>query len=75
MTMLFSLSRLTVEGQVSEESCQQIHDEHGQEGHVGNALHLFAGAAVLEKEGEGVFCLDTRTRSPQRGRTELSKRR
>lgn len=40
--------RLTVEGQISEEGSQQVHDEHGQEGHVGNALHLSTGTAVWE---------------------------
>ena len=42
----FLSKRLTVEGQVSEEGSQQVHDEHGQEGHVGDTLHLSAGAAV-----------------------------
>lgn len=51
--------RLTVEGQVSEEGGQQVHDEHGQEGHVGNALHLSAGTAVRARE-QGMFDLDTR---------------
>lgn len=46
----FLSERLTVEGQVSEEGGQQVHDEHGQEGHIGNALHLLAGAAVWEGE-------------------------
>ncbi len=47
----FSLpKRLTVEGQVSKEGSQQVHDEHGQEGHIGNALHLFAGTAVWAEE-------------------------
>lgn len=38
--------KLTIKGQISKESSQQVHEEHGQEGHVGNALHLSAGAAV-----------------------------
>lgn len=39
-------TQLTVKGQVSKESSQQVHDEHGEEGDVGDALHLSAGAAV-----------------------------
>lgn len=43
--------KLTVEGQISEKGSQQVHDEHGQKGHISNALHLSAGTAVLvEKE-------------------------
>lgn len=39
-------TQLTVKGQISKESSQQVHDEHGEEGDVGDALHLSAGAAV-----------------------------
>lgn len=54
----FSLSKeLTVEGQISEEGGQQVHDEHGQEGHIGNVLHLSVGAAVRAGE-ERMFHLD-----------------
>lgn len=53
--IVLSLSkRLTVKGQISEEGGQQVHQEHGQEGHVGNALHLSAGTAVWTGE-QGVF--------------------
>lgn len=38
--------KLTIKGQISKESSQQVHEEHGQEGHVGDALHLSAGTAV-----------------------------
>lgn len=39
-------NKLTIKGQISKESSQQVHEEHGQEGHIGNALHLSAGTAV-----------------------------
>jgi len=48
----FSSKRLTVEGQIPEEGGQQVHDEHGQEGHVGDALHLLARATVWDGRGE-----------------------
>lgn len=49
-------TRLTVEGQISKESSQQVHEEHGEEGDVGDALHLSAGAAVwMKKRREGEF--------------------
>lgn len=38
--------QLTIKGQISKESSQQVHEEHGEEGDVGDALHLSAGAAV-----------------------------
>lgn len=37
---------LTVEGEISKEGSQQVHDEHGQERYVGDTLHLSAGTAV-----------------------------
>lgn len=47
MQLFFSLlQKLTIEGQISEEGSQQVHEEHGQEGHIGNTLHLSAGTAV-----------------------------
>lgn len=57
---LVLLKKLTVEGQISEQGGQQVHDEHGQEGHVGNTLHLSAGSAVWVGE-KGLFSLTTRT--------------
>lgn len=54
MTVLTPSKRLTVEGQISEEGGQQVHEEHGQEGHIGNALHLPAGTAVWTGE-QGMF--------------------
>lgn len=51
--------RLTVEGEVSEEGSQQVHDKHGQEGHVGNILHLFARTTFWEEKD--ILVLDKRT--------------
>lgn len=53
---LIENKRLTVEGEVSEEGSQQVHDEHGQEGHIGNILHLFA--RTTDREGKDVLFLD-----------------
>lgn len=54
MIVLSLSKRLTVEGQISEEGSQQVHEEHSQEGHIGNALHLPAGTAVWTGEQEMV---------------------
>lgn len=35
---------LTVKGEVTKKSRQQVHDEHGQDGDVGNVLHTFLGS-------------------------------
>lgn len=55
---------LTVEGEISEEGGQQVHDEHRQEWHVGDSLHLSAGTAVVagEKRGRWIYTPEWRNR-------------
>ena len=36
----------TVEGQVPEQRGQEVHDQHGGDGHVGDHLHLLPAAAA-----------------------------
>lgn len=43
-----SLEALTVKGEVAKQSCEQVHDEHGQDGDVGNILHAFLGGAGVK---------------------------
>lgn len=41
---------LTVEGQVAEQSSEEIHDEHGQERHISHTLHPFPRTTVGGKK-------------------------
>lgn len=38
---------LTVEGQISEQRSQEVHDIHDSDGDVGHVLHLFLGGAEI----------------------------
>lgn len=37
---------LTIKGEVTKQSWQHVHDEHGEDGQVGDVLHLLPGATV-----------------------------
>lgn len=46
---------LTEKGEVAKKSSQQVHDKHGQDGDVGDALHTFLGGAGV-KTNERRWC-------------------
>lgn len=50
---------LTVEGQISKQSSQQIHDKHAQERDICNVLHLSSGTTADRESEKELVCIVT----------------
>lgn len=40
----------TIEGEVTKDSREQVHDKHGHDGNISNTLHAFLGGAARRKK-------------------------
>lgn len=49
----FFLFFFTIKREVAEESSEQVHDKHGQDGDVGDGLHALLGSTGVEKNQFG----------------------
>ena len=57
MRDLITKEVLTVKGEVTKDGGEQVHDEHGCYGNVGNCLHAFLGWTA---RGKQIFTLTYR---------------
>lgn len=46
---------LTIKGEVTKKSRQQVHDKHGQDGDVGHILHALLGGTMAKNRRKNTF--------------------